>query len=115
MMRITPIVSFLALMTTQTACVTVNVNFHESAVQKATDDYVRDLYRAKEKGRTPNPAPTTEAPKKGAFDHWLVNEAWAADATGGFSVNSDRALKIKDRLAANIDEVIAQKRAGVLG
>lgn len=30
-------------------CVTVNVNFPEGAVQKAADDYVRELYRAKEK------------------------------------------------------------------
>ena len=34
------------------ACVTVNVNFPESTVQKATDDYVKELYKAKEKGRS---------------------------------------------------------------
>ena len=42
--------SAIALASLTAACVTVNVNFPESTVQKATDDYVKELYKAKERG-----------------------------------------------------------------
>jgi uncharacterized protein YdbL (DUF1318 family) len=98
------------------ACVTVNVNFPESAVQKATDDYVRDLYRAKEKGKTPAPE-TSQAPTSSRliFPMFDLIATASADAEANIKVNSDKALKIKDRLASRVEEVLAQKRAGVLG
>jgi uncharacterized protein YdbL (DUF1318 family) len=97
------------------ACVTVNVNFPESAVQKATDNYVRELYRAKEKGRGTTPA-ATDAAKPGAQSRLeslaLIPDAQAAD---DIKVDSAKALGIRQKLSARIDEVLAQKRAGVLG
>lgn len=98
------------------ACMTlnVNVNLPESAVQKATDDYVRDLYRAKEKGRTPgtpSPSASPEAQPAEKASLFLAS-AWA-DVV--FKVNSDGALKIREKLVANLDEVLAHKRAGYLG
>jgi uncharacterized protein YdbL (DUF1318 family) len=99
-----------------TSCVTVNVNFPESAVQKATDDYVRDLYRAKEKGKSPSPTP--EASKTSFLENFggslLIAQAWA-DAEGMFRVDTPKAGEISERLKSNLSEVIAQKRAGVLG
>ncbi len=87
---------------------TVNVNFPESAVQKATDDYVRELYRAKEKGK-PSATPETKA----SFDFSLIGTAHAVEAT--IKVDSEKAIQIRNRMASRVDEVITQKRAGALG
>jgi uncharacterized protein YdbL (DUF1318 family) len=111
-----------ALSVASTGCVTVNVNFPESAVQRATDDYVRELYRAKGKGGTGTGGakPADGAAPAGAKSSWngfvwpeLIASAHAAD--GVFKVDTDKALEIKTRLGGRVDEVIAQKRAGVLG
>ena len=96
------------------ACVTVNVNFPESAVQKATDDYVKDLYRAKEKGKSE----TTETPvesKKSTFHFSLVNEAYAADSMPRFVTNSSKAQAIGQQLASRVSEVKKYKAQGNLG
>ncbi len=107
----------LATMAGAVACVTVNVNFPESAVQRATDDYVRELYRAKSnKGGKPGTeeTPATPAPAKSSIEFpSLFPVAHAAE--GVFKVDTDKALQIRTRLSGRVDEVIAQKRAGVLG
>lgn len=100
-------------------CMTLNVNVHfpESAVQKATDDYVRELYRAKEKGRGPTPAsssaPIAEPTKQSRFSFPFIASAMAEDLS--FKVETPKALKIRDRLSGRVAEILAQKRAGVLG
>src|SRR3954470_20952661 len=84
-MKLVPIACLLSF--SFAACVTVNVNFPESAVQKATDDYVRDLYRAKEKGKPAAPA----AKKESSFEMpSLINSAMADDDV--FKVSTDKAL-----------------------
>ena len=107
------------------ACVTVNVNFPESAVQKATDDYVRELYRAKEKGRSSSPeAPTPAAStqpstkdktenKSSVLPFSFIQTVWAGDLV--FRVDSDKAYTIQDNLRKRLSDVLAYKRAGVLG
>ena len=102
------------LLFTGLACVTVHVTFPESAVQKATDDYVRELYRAKEKGRpsTPEPSPSL-APMHADLQFTLFTSAHAEELV--FKVDSEKALKIRDRLSKRLDDVLAQIRAGVLG
>jgi uncharacterized protein YdbL (DUF1318 family) len=102
------LISSLALGAAATACVTVNVNFPESAVQQATDDYVRDLYKAKAKGKEAAPA---EKPKA-SFE--LIPSVWAAEEEV-FKVNTPGAAKIQARQAERLDEVLALKRAGALG
>lgn len=88
-----------------TACVTVNVNFPESAVQKATDDYVHDLYEKKEKGKTEQ--------KAAASASWsLISSAYAGE---GFHVNSPKAQELKQKMRALVPEIIAQKKNGNLG
>lgn len=109
----------VALIGLQLACVTVNVNFPESAVQKATDDYVRDLYRAKEKGKSPIPSATPHQSSlekiiRNAYSEIGIPSAWA-DGDFVFKVNSERATQIKGRLASRLDDVLNQKRAGVVG
>jgi len=106
--------SFVASTTlTHTACVTVNVNFPESAVQKATDDYVRDLYRAKEKGKVTPPSNEQSASPASKLTSFfsLVSEAYADD----FRVQSAKADEIKARLKSRLDDLISQKRSGNVG
>jgi uncharacterized protein YdbL (DUF1318 family) len=116
--------------TANVACVTVNVNFPEATVQKATDDYVRDLYRAKEKGRTPSPGGTASDPaasgvkpsskpsasKGSGFDSLFISSAYAAPATeANFKVATDKSAAIHDKLASRLDKVLDGKRSGNLG
>ncbi|MFL5812795.1 MAG: DUF1318 domain-containing protein [Bdellovibrionia bacterium] len=102
-----------ATVLTQTACVTVNVNFPENAVQKATDDYVRDLYRAKEKGKAPGSEQGTAPTSKltSFFSSILIESAYADD----FKVQSAKADEIKARLKSRLDDLISQKRSGNVG
>lgn len=109
----------------QVACVTVNVNFPESAVQEATDDYVKDLYRAKKSGEG------LEGNSKADQSHlnlpWMKGVAGLielsllrpeiAQAQGdlNFTVNSAKANAIKSELRSNVGEVIKLKKKGVLG
>lgn len=99
-------------------CLTLNVNVKlpEAAVQSATDDYVRELYRAKKKETTPEAtepsgAPTPAPAKKVSLAFGIAE----AHAESPFKVTSAGALRIREKLAAQLDEVLAQKRAGVLG
>lgn len=100
------------------ACVTVNVNFPESAVQKATDDYVRDLYKAKEKGKTPTAAPSKStslgiARVLAAID--LTTDAHALDASDfSFKVETAKTAEIKDRQSQRLSE-LADKARGQWG
>lgn len=109
------ILGVLITLGVHTACVTVNVNFPESAVQKATDDYVRDLYRSKEKKSEPEAAPSPSASLYKSI-HWVSpwNQTAIADDEV-FKVDTDKALTIRDKLAGRLADVIQFKRSGVLG
>lgn len=111
-----------------TSCLrlTVNVNFPESAVQQATDSYVHDLYKQKEKGKpakqesVPETEPSSEPsktppPKSSIFDLNLVSSVWAADSSQQLHMDSPKALKIRERLAKNVSEILIHKKSGVLG
>jgi uncharacterized protein YdbL (DUF1318 family) len=60
------------------ACVTVNVNFPEGAVQKAADDYVHELYKAKEKG---SGGTTPGATKKSSLLDIILPSAMAQEGS----------------------------------
>lgn len=106
----------LAFLGLASSCLTLNVNVKlpEAAVQSAADDYVRELYRAKEKGRNPDPAPST-GPSSSSFPGFSLGfaSAWAADPV--FKVSSPKALALREKLAAQVGEMLAQKRAGFIG
>jgi uncharacterized protein YdbL (DUF1318 family) len=117
----------LAIAGALAACVTVNVNFPESAVQQATDDYVRDIYRVKESGKTsakpsatatPIATPTAE-PKtsSGVYPQYYFAAILlpSAQADVSFNLSSPKTEQIKAKMKARIPEIIDQKRAGVLG
>ncbi|MBY0471691.1 YdbL family protein [bacterium] len=106
------------------ACVTVNVNFPESAAQKATDDYVRDLYKARERGKstpTPPAAGKQSSQNEFIFLDWSIGKtAWAAESAAPteaalFSLNSDKARTIKSNQAGRIDKLVKYKAKGLIG
>ncbi len=121
--RLLPTIVFLVASVTAIACVTVNVNFPEVAVQKATDDYVKELYRAKEKGKNPTPATENTAGKQTnlierlnrELGSALVSEAWAGPAEGNFVVNTPKAREILESQKARVQSLLAQKRNGFIG
>lgn len=89
----------------------MNVNFPESAVQKATDDYVRDLYE--KKGKNSKTDVSEQKPQStSSISFSLISVAYADE---GFKVDSPKAKEIKARLRKYVDDVIAQKRNGSIG
>ena len=118
--KLAPLAALGVLSLIFSSCVTVNVNFPESAVQKATDDYVKDLYRAKEKGKSSPTAPASAPSERPQT--WLVlpnllgdliASAQAADVN--FTVTSGKAMDILASQKGRIQEILAQKRAGLIG
>ena len=102
-----------------TGCVTVNVNFPESAVQKASDDFVGDLYRTKEQGKStnlkgsPTPTPPSEKTSAISISNFFMSTALADGVV--FDLNSPSIVALKSKLKANVPDIIEQKKAGVLG
>jgi len=99
----------LGLIALAGACVTVNVNFPEGAVQKATDDYVRDLYRARK---------TESSTDDGAFffQNWIgIAEAQAEEEIKPFNLNSPDIKSIQSSQASRIDSLIQYKKKGYIG
>jgi len=94
-------------------CVTVNVNFPESAVQKATDDYVRDLYRSKEQSKTPKATPTPKVSDTVSFPNFILPSANAAEAS--FHLRSAKTETIKARMRGRVSEIISYKKQGLIG
>lgn len=100
------------LITTALGCVTINVNFPEGAAQKASDDFVKELYRARDRkdGAEPAASPTPSAQQ---WWHGLtLAEAWAEEP---FKVAGPRVAALRERLAKRLDEMLVHKRAGVIG
>jgi len=96
------------------ACVTVHVNFPESAVQKATDEYVRELYKARDRKGQPAaepsaaPAPTSEYKLP-----LLIAEAYADETM--IQTTSPTIVAIRGRQAGRLDKINGEKRMGNLG
>jgi len=103
------------------ACVTVNVHFPESSVQRAADDYVRELYQAKEKGTTKpggDSAPTEKKDSKSSPQsrHFELNLLGTpALAASDFKVDSEKAREILSRQKTRINDIDKYKASGVLG
>lgn len=110
--------AFLSLLGMLSACVTVNVNFPESAVQKAADDYVRELYRAKEK-KSSTPSSWLEPAKQTQMAlmlwEWLTPSASAAEVNAEIKFDSPSIKAIQTQQAGLISELKNQKRAGYVG
>ena len=77
-------------------------------LEHATDDYVRDIYRAKEKGKAPGQEVTPAPSSKLSQFFSLVSVAYADD----FKVQSAKSEEIKARLRSRLDDLITNKRAG---
>ena len=113
------VIASLVFAASLAACVTVNVNFPESAVQEATDDYVRDIYRTKEQGKSPTakPSPHSGASAGATSSSSALSFSMIASsyADVSFNLTSAKTESIKGKMKARVPEIIEQKRAGVLG
>lgn len=93
----------------QSACVTVNVNFPEGTVQKATDDYVKDIYRAKNKNEKPE-----QTNKDSGWFNYIIPVVYAEDAIQ-FQMNTAKAIGIQAKLRGRVSEIIQFKKQGFIG
>ena len=102
-------------------CITVNVNFPESAVQRAADDFVRDLYKDAS-ATTTVPTPTEEPKEKPSkttskktktteFNIYFMNQAFAQE----LNMSSAKAREIKTKLASRVSEIVKWKQTGAIG
>ncbi len=91
-------------------CVTVNVNFPEGAVQRAADDYVKELYKARQEDEKQ----TAEKEKKSSslFSFSLGNVAYAQ---AEFKVDSPKAKEIQGRQKSRLSEVTDLLANGQIG
>ena len=89
------------------SCVTVNVNFPEGAVQKAADDYVKELYNAKEKDEAADKKPSSLF----RFHLSLMPVAHAQE----FKVDTAKAKEIQARQKARISDLMEHLKAGQIG
>jgi len=93
-----------------TSCVTVNVNLPEGAVQAASDDYVKDLYQAKERDKAPKVTPSPTQKPQASFE--LIPSAYADT---NLRTASEKTAGIKQRQRDRLEDVTTQKKAGIIG
>lgn len=116
------------------ACITVNVNFPESAVQRAADNFVQDLYKdtnastVGDASQKPIEAPSEKETKKKSkkpisdnktqsyFNFSIINEVYAEEAHAqDLNMSTKKAQEIKARMAARVPTIIDQKRKSLIG
>lgn len=119
-----------------TSCITVNVNFPETAVQQAANDFVKDLYKSpvantseasqaaaasetvkntvKKSSHKKTKAPAAEEKPSGTspstWNFSLFTEAYAQE----INTSSPKANEIRNRMRARVDEVRKWKTMGVV-
>lgn len=117
----------LLLLAAASACVTVNVTFPESNVQKATDDFVRELYKTRD-SKKGTPATSSTQPQSKAAPaapaaarphallELLMSEAVAADIQiQAFNLESPGIVSVREKLAPRVGELLAHKSSGAVG
>ena len=95
-------------------CITVNVNFPESAVQRAADDFVKDIYGSPEGEKKSS----KKSPSSSFWNGVLFSSAYAADINApGREPRFDtpNAKKIIDQMRSRKDELNRLKSAGIVG
>lgn len=121
------------------SCITVNVNFPESAVQRAADDFVRDLYRGttavaeadtkvdakgdaaavkssvkkSSKKKSEHPAPSDVA-KPGEPHGWIIDFGIASAHAQELNMHSPKAESIKARMKGRVGEIAKWKSKGAI-
>ena len=108
------IATILSVSSLFASCVTVHVNFPEGAVQKAADDYVNELYKARESDKKEMESQGASRWQPNLLPLWaqlLVSSAHADD----FKVNSPKAKSILDKQKKRLSKILRYKKMGVLG
>ena len=119
---IVPLLAF-SFIATFSACVNINVNIPEGVVQEASDDYVGQLYRAKESGKdkkkdTPAASPVASPAGTPHSSLDLLNQLAVTSAFAEYKpirTDSDKASAIHERQKARLGDIHTQKAAGILG
>ncbi len=101
-----------SLLSIATACVTVNVNFPEATVQKATDDFVDELYRTKKGGSTSATAGEHFQTVVSRLINMLI--ATASAEAPEFSTLTPETKPYLDRMATRLDKIDAFKAKGII-
>jgi hypothetical protein len=114
------------------ACITVNVNFPESAVQRAADDFVRDLYKGTAAATADTDAGTAEAESeavkstvKRSSKKKAVKPVSTEPTTWNFSLfeqahaqeintSTPKALELKAKMKSRVNQIVEWKDKGVL-
>lgn len=112
---------------------TLNVYLPEAAVQRAADDYVRDIYKAKERTKLNEPSKegeTTEQPKKSSFrmpsledlsrDFALVPSAYGQETAAppkpcAMVTTGRKAGELKKEMASMLGDLDPLEADGTLG
>ena len=95
------------------ACVTVNVNFPEGAVQKAATDYVNELYKAKQEEEN-----TTDSSSSGYYvtpTNSLVALFIPAAHAVDFHMDSAKVKTIQSKQKGRIGKILKFKKMGAIG
>lgn len=124
------------------SCVTVNVNFPESAVQRAADDFVRDLYKGttavasadekqtasdaasmkdsmkksskKKSGKLPAGSPAEPEKKPTTYHFSLIDSAYAIEVDARFKDDTPRALSLKRKMESRASQIHSWKEKGAI-
>lgn len=92
-------------------CITVNVYFPEGAVQRAADEFVKDLYKSTD-GQRPAGKGAAAPAGQPSSRFSLITEVYAADE---INIHSPGAEAIKGRMAPRVSELNGYKAKGVIG
>mgnify|MGYP002835222557 CR=1 FL=1 len=95
------------------SCITVNVNFPEAAVQKAADDYVKELYKAKQEAEEGEK--TSRLINIPGIKLVSLSLVPMAHAESEFSIKSAKAKEIQSRQASRISKIDRFKKKGLIG
>lgn len=124
--------ALFGLVTIVAGCITVNVNFPESAVQRAADDFVRDLYKGTvaenttptadhdaaavkqsvkktTKKKSEKAAPTKDEPTTWQLE-FGVRSAFAQE----INTSTPKAQTIKDRMKSRVGAIAKYKQMGAI-
>ena len=132
-------IALFAALLVLASCITVNVNFPESAVQRAADDFVRELYKGPtvadnskpdanaeaavvkddvKKSLKKSKAPASQVPAKPATGDqptsWIFNFGITSAFAQELNMTTPRAMELRARMKSRIPDIRKWKIAGAI-
>ena len=101
------------------SCITVNVNFPETAVQHAADDFVKDLYGTQPASVEETVPPEEQESKKPSktpkVKSGFINFFTATAFAQSINMSTPKAREIKARMGTRVSEIMKWKSKGAIG